>query len=131
MSSPDVVIVGAGAIGAAAAYEFARRGARVAVLERSIDASGCSHGNAGLISPSHSEALASPTSVRNGLAWIGRRDSPFHVRPRVGVMPWLVRFAAASLPARSAAASATLRSLTSASLDLHERLARSGMPTSF
>jgi D-amino-acid dehydrogenase len=131
VSSPDVVVVGAGAIGAAAAYELARHGARVAILERSFTASGCSHGNAGLISPSHSEALASPASLRSGLAWIGRRDGPLHVRPRVAVIPWLVRFAAASLPKRSAAASATLRSLTSASLALHEELAQAGLPTSF
>ena len=41
MSSPDVIVVGAGAIGAATAYELARRGARVTVLERSHVAAGC------------------------------------------------------------------------------------------
>jgi D-amino-acid dehydrogenase len=131
MSRPDVVIVGAGAVGASIAYELARHGARVVVLERSIAPSGCSHGNAGLISPSHSEALASPTSLRQGLAWVARRDSPFHVRPRPSLVPWLARFAVASLPKRSAAASASLRSLANASLELHEALAQSGLPTSF
>ena len=47
MSSPDVIVVGAGAIGAATAYELARRGARVTLLERSQVAAGCSYGNAG------------------------------------------------------------------------------------
>lgn len=131
MSSPDVAIIGGGAIGAAVAYELSRSGAQVLVLERSTGAQGCSRGSAGLISPSHSETLASGTSIRHGIAWMGRRDSPFHVRPRVSVIPWMARFLAASLPERSASASRTLRSLTAASLERHEALARSGMPTSF
>jgi len=129
-ASPDVVIVGAGAIGAAVAYELARRGARVVVVERSGAPDGCSHGNAGLICPSHAEALANPAAVRDGLRWLGRRDSPFHLRPRPALMPWLARFGAAALPARSAAATATLRGVAAASLELHARL--SGiLPTSF
>jgi D-amino-acid dehydrogenase len=131
MSSPDVIVVGGGAIGAAAAYELARRGARVSLLERSHVARGCSYGNAGLICPSHAEALASPAAIRHGLVWMGRRDSPFHLRPRLSLLPWLARFGAAALPRRSAAGSATLRTLATASLELHEALARSGLPTSF
>ena len=34
VDAPDVVIVGAGVVGAAVAYELARRGQRVLVLER-------------------------------------------------------------------------------------------------
>jgi D-amino-acid dehydrogenase len=131
MSTPDVAVVGAGAIGAATAYELARRGAAVTVLERSAVASGCSYGNAGLISPSHTEALANPAALRAGLAWLARRDSPFHVRPRPALVPWLARFGAASLPRRSAAATATLRALTAVSLDAHEALAGAGLSTSF
>ena len=130
-SAPDVVVVGGGAIGAAAAYELARRGARVSLVERSHVALGCSYGNAGLISPSHTEALANPTAIRNGLAWMRRADSPFHLRPRLSLLPWLARFAAASLPRRSAAATATLRNLAAASLELHEKLARNGVQSSF
>jgi D-amino-acid dehydrogenase len=131
MSEPDVVVVGAGAIGAATAYELARRGADVALLERGEVASGCSYGNAGLISPSHAETLASPASIRHGLAWLARRDSPFHLRPSPSLLPWLARFGAASLPRRSAAASATLRALVAKGLEGHAALARSGLPTSF
>jgi D-amino-acid dehydrogenase len=131
MSRPDVVVVGAGAIGAATAYELARRGVCVTLLERSQVASGCSYGNAGLISPSHTEALANPAALRAGVAWLARRDSPFHVRPRPSVVPWLARFGAACLPGRSAVATATLRALTAVSLDAHEALARAGLPTSF
>ncbi len=131
MSTPDVVVVGAGAIGAATAFELARRGARVTIVERSDVASGCSYGNAGLISPSHTEALANPAALRAGIAWLARRDSPFHLRPRMSLVPWLARFCAASLPGRSASATAILRALTSTSLERHEALARAGLTTSF
>jgi D-amino-acid dehydrogenase len=130
-SAPDVVVVGGGAIGAAATYELARRGVRVSLLERSHVALGCSYGNAGLISPSHTEALANPAAIRNALAWMRRADSPFHLRPRLSLLPWLARFAAASLPRRSAAATATLRTLAAASLELHEKLARNGVQSAF
>ncbi len=128
MSNPDVAVIGAGAIGAAAAHELTRRGARVVVLERSEGFAGCSYGNAGLICPSHAEALASPAAIRDGLGWMLKRDSPFHVRPRPAILPWLARFALASLPVRSARATASLRELAHASLALHAQL---DVPTSF
>jgi D-amino-acid dehydrogenase len=130
-SSPDVVIVGGGAIGAASAYELARLGARVTVLERSSDATGCSYGNAGLICPSHADALASLGAVRDGLGWMTRRDSPFRMRLRPALLPWLARFGAAALPARSARATAVLRALARASLERHAALARAGLATGF
>jgi D-amino-acid dehydrogenase len=129
-TTPDVLVVGAGAIGAAAAYELARRGARVTVVERSETPGGCSYGNAGLICPSHADALASPAAIRDGLRWMARRDSPFGLRPRLALAPWLARFGAAAMPARSAAATAALRALAESSLASHERLADT-LPTSF
>jgi D-amino-acid dehydrogenase len=130
-SSPDVVIVGGGAIGAASAYELARLGVRVTVLERTGDATGCSYGNAGLICPSHADALANLGAVRDGLGWMRRRDSPFRLRLRPGLLPWLARFGAASLPARSARATAVLRALARASVERHAELARAGLATGF
>jgi D-amino-acid dehydrogenase len=130
-SSPDVVVVGGGAIGAASAYELARRGARVTVLERSHDADGCSFGHAGLICPSHAEALANLGAIRAGIRWMMHRDSPFRLHPRLALVPWLARFAAASLPARSARATAVLRRLSMISLELYEELARAGLQIGF
>ncbi len=125
------MVVGGGAVGAAAAYELARRGASVTLLERSTGTAGCSYGNAGLICPSHADALASPAAVRDGLAFLARRDGPFRLRPRPSLLPWLARFGAASLPRRSARATAVLRALADASLALHEGLARAGLATGF
>jgi D-amino-acid dehydrogenase len=118
---PDVEIVGGGAIGVCCALELARRGAAVVLHERgSRLAAGCSAGNAGLICPSHSTPIANPTSLRNGLRWMWKRDSPFYLRPRPAVVPWLARFAlAARHPEEGTSA---IRELSVASLELHAGL---------
>jgi D-amino-acid dehydrogenase len=125
----DVAVIGGGAVGVCCALELARRGARVTLYERGPTlASGCSAGNAGLICPSHSTPIANPTSLRNGLRWMWKRDSPFYLRPRPGVLPWLARFALASRhPGEGAAA---IRELSIASLELHAQLG-SELKTSF
>ena len=129
---PDVVIVGGGAIGAASALELARGGASVTLLERGPHlAAGCSAGNAGLICPSHSVPIANPAALRDGLRWMLRPDSPFYLRPRPGVLPWLARFARASTATRSAAGAKAVRELSVASLDLHAELAAQGLDTGF
>jgi D-amino-acid dehydrogenase len=125
----DVAVVGGGAIGVCCAYELARRGARVTLYERGpVLASGCSAGNAGLICPSHSTPIANPASLRNGLRWMWKRDSPFYLRPRPAVLPWLTRFALASR--RPEAGAAAIRELSVASLELHAELGRE-LGTSF
>ncbi len=65
--SKSVLIIGAGVIGLACAWQCARRGHRVTVLERHGAArDGCSYGNAGMIVPSHFVPLAAPGMVRLG-----------------------------------------------------------------
>ena len=117
----DVAIVGGGAVGVCCALELARRGASVTLYERGPSlASGCSAGNAGLICPSHSMPIANPTSLRNGLRWMWKRDSPFYLRPRPSVLPWLARFTLASRHPEEGAR--VIRELSVASLELHAQL---------
>jgi D-amino-acid dehydrogenase len=126
---PDVVVVGGGAIGACCTLELARRGAAVTLLERGPElASGCSAGNAGLICPSHSTPISNPTSVRNGLRWMWKRDSPFYLRPRPAVLPWLARFALAARHWEEGAR--LIRELSMISLELHAGLGEE-LDTSF
>ena len=128
----DVVVIGGGAVGACCALELARRGADVVLIERGERVSaGCSFGNAGLICPSHASPLATPAALRDGVRMLMRRDSPFHIRPRIGVVPWLARFAASATTARAAAATAVLRQLSMRSLEAHAALAAAGIPTGF
>ena len=128
----EIVIVGGGAIGVCCALELARRGRDVLLLERGEElAAGASSGNAGLICPSHSEPLANPASVKNGLRWMLRPDSPFYLRPRPGIAPWLARFVKASTAARAAEGTRLILELSLASLELHAQLAAEGLNTGF
>ncbi len=130
--APDVLVIGGGAIGVASAYELARVGAKVTLLEKGGNlASGCSYGNAGLIRPSHSAPLSTPTAVRQALGWMWRRDSPFYVRPRVAVVPWLTRFVVACGRRRVLASTEIIRTLTLMGLDLHASYASAGLDTGF
>jgi D-amino-acid dehydrogenase len=131
-AAADVVVVGAGVIGAASAHELAGAGARVIVLERNRGwGEGCSWGNAGLIVPSHSRPIAAPEALRAGLGWMLRPDSPFGLRLRPSLAPWLLRFARASTAQRAAAGEALQRDLAVESLALLRELAAGGIDAGF
>jgi D-amino-acid dehydrogenase len=124
----DVVVIGGGVVGIAVAYELAQAGAAVTVLERGTElASECSSGNAGMVSSTHAAPLASPTALMQGLRWMWRPDSPFKLRPRTHLLPWLARFTAASTPGRADRAGALLVELTQMGLELHSALADGGL----
>ncbi len=90
----SVVIVGGGIIGTACAYYLARRGHAVTILEQAQLGKACSHGNCGLISPSHVLPLAEPGVVRKTLPSMLRGDSPLHVKLRwdPALWSWLLKF---------------------------------------
>jgi D-amino-acid dehydrogenase len=87
------IIIGAGIIGVSAAYELARRGHRVTVLERGNVASGASFGNAGIIAVGHTP-LPRPGLGWNAIKWMFKRTSPLHIHPRLdpSLLNWLWRF---------------------------------------
>jgi D-amino-acid dehydrogenase len=129
-SAPDVVVIGAGIVGACCAYELVGAGARVTVVERGGGwAEGCSWGNAGLLVPSHARPIAAPENLRAGLRWMLRRDSPFGLRPRAALVPWLARYAAASTARRAAAGEALQRSLAVEALRRFDALVEAGVAT--
>jgi D-amino-acid dehydrogenase len=128
--SPDVAIVGGGSVGLTAALELAGRGLKPVVFERAGDLLGsCSAGSAGLLSPAHSTPLATPSAVREGLRHMGRRDSPFSMRPRRALIPWLLRFVLAARSKKVRTGTDALRGLSFSSLERHVKLASDGLDT--
>jgi D-amino-acid dehydrogenase len=125
VTSPDVLVVGGGVVGVAATLELARRGLDVMLLEAGDElGAGCSSGNAGLVCPSHATPLATRSALAEGSRSLLRRDGPLAIEPRLSLLPWLLRFAAAATPARERTGTGVLRGLTHESLALHERLSR-------
>jgi D-amino-acid dehydrogenase len=126
----DIIVIGGGVAGITVAYELARHGARVTVLERrdGIGAE-CSSGNAGMVASTHAMPLASPGALREGLRYMWRRDSPFYLRPRAKLVPWLLRYGMASTPGRARAAAELLGVLTQMGLELHHKMDADGMQT--
>ena len=76
-------------------------------------------------------AACDSDGVAPGTALALPADSPFHLKLRPGVVPWLARFAASSTPAKARAGTEVLRSLTLASLELHAELARAGLDAAY
>ena len=131
-ASADVAVIGGGAVGAATALALAERGVSVVLLERGPElASGCSAGNAGIVGASHVLPLAGPDALRDGVRWLRHPDSPFAIRPRPGVVPWLTRFCAASSPRQVERARRVLRSLAIESAQMHADLAAQGLETGY
>jgi D-amino-acid dehydrogenase len=118
--SADVVVVGGGAVGVACAYELARRGAAVALLEREPEPGrGCSSGNAGLLGSRLALPLASPQALHEGLHSLLDREASFHLRPSPSLLPWLLRFAVACRGSRYRRAAAALAPLGEESFRMH------------
>ena len=79
---PDVIVVGAGIIGLATAYELTKRGLRVTVVDQQGVGAGASYGNAGLIGPWMCEPMVAPHHLAQGLKWVVTRgaESPLQFR---------------------------------------------------
>jgi D-amino-acid dehydrogenase len=132
VASSDVVVIGGGAVGTATAVELVRSGASVTLLERGPRLGwGCSAGNAGIVGASHVLPLASPKAILDGLRWLPRADSPFGIRPRPRLLPWLARFVAAARPRQVSRATRQLRVLALASARLHDELAAGALDAGY
>ena len=118
----DVLVIGGGAIGVSILYALAQRGVSAVLVERGRIGMGASAGTACMVTPSHSDRLASPASFREGARHVFDREAPLSLRIRPGSLPWLARFTAASVRGAAAdAGTAHLRELARRSLELHRR----------
>jgi D-amino-acid dehydrogenase len=110
--SKDVIVIGAGIVGACCAAYLAREGHRVVLLEAEEPGAGASRGNAGALSPGSCVPLATPGMLRKVPSWL-RSDGPLVVRPSYlpWALPWLARFIAAGRAKRVGAIADALRAL--------------------
>ena len=65
--SPKLIVVGGGVIGATCAYYLSKSGYEVTVVDRGGFGRECSHGNCGLITPSHVLPLPQPGAIAKAM----------------------------------------------------------------
>ena len=125
-ASPAIAVIGAGIVGAAAAYVLCKRGAHVTLIDRADPGRGCSYGNAGAISPGSVAPLGMPGILLDAPRMLLDRESPLHVPmsylPRA--LPWLTRFVAATRPERVDAIAERLAAFNANAVEHHIALAK-------
>jgi D-amino-acid dehydrogenase len=77
----SAIIIGAGVVGTACAYELRKAGWGVTLLDRGRVGGACSHGNCGYVCPSHVLPLAAPGAIASTLRTLLTRNSPLKVSP--------------------------------------------------
>jgi len=91
----DVTVIGGGVIGISCAYQLARAGYSVRLLEKGLIADGSSRENCGLISPSHALPLPRPGFIVKAVSMMLRSDAPLYVSPWMNwaTMRWFMQTA--------------------------------------
>lgn len=127
--SPDVLVVGAGAVGLACALYAGRRGLVVEVLDAGGVGQGASFGNAGLVPVSATTPLAGPGAIAAALRWLLDPDGAFRLRPRpsVALARWLLEFRRQCSAEAANRVSELLLPLVQRSLTMFEELAAEGL----
>ena len=91
MSKKHILVVGAGLLGAASGYAWAQRGFDVTLVDYAdVPASGASHANGGMLTPSMADPWNAPGVWRDLLRWVGREDAPMLLR--LSALPGLSRW---------------------------------------
>lgn len=124
----NIIIIGGGAVGLSCAYYLQRAGHRLTILddqpEQAVDSA--SHGNAGMVVPSHFVPLAAPGVVAKGLKWMLRTNSPFSIRATLQpeLLRWLWLFRKSATRQHVSRSAPILRDLGLASRQLYNDLAQ-------
>jgi D-amino-acid dehydrogenase len=121
-----IVIIGAGTIGLHCAYFLNKNGHKVEIIEAVLesDTSGCSHGNCGLIVPSHFVPLASPGMLKSGMKMIFDAKSPVSLPllKNIGNIPWFLKFKNAASQEHVRRSAPALYSLNAESKKLYSEI---------
>jgi D-amino-acid dehydrogenase len=126
MSEQHIAVIGAGIVGASTALHLQRDGHRVTLIDQRNPGEGASQGNAAVLAVDSVAPVATP-----GVLW----DVPRYLLDPLGplairwsylpkIAPWLLRFVAASAPARVEQISIALASILSRATAVHRDIAR-------
>lgn len=98
----QTIIVGAGIIGTAIAYQLQRRGENVILLDRSEPGMGASFGNMASIAVTEFMPASRPGIWAQMPGWMMDPEGPVRIRPSYvpKLVPWFLRFLAASRPSK-------------------------------
>ncbi len=93
--SDTALIVGSGIVGIACAHYLMESGYDVTVIDQSSIASACSHGNLGMVCPSHMLPLTEPGAIGTAIRSFFDPNSAFRVKPRLSpaFCNWMWQFA--------------------------------------
>ena len=118
-AAPLAIVVGGGIIGVAGAWQLARRGFRVRLLERRDDvALETSFANGGQVGASEVAPWSKPGTALRAAAWMLRPDAPFRWRPCAdpGQWRWLWGFFSCCTPSANEQGLRSLFPLAQASI---------------
>jgi len=120
----DIIVIGGGIVGIAAAYYLAVQGRSVTLFEKDNIGAGSSHGNAGLIANGFAIPMAAPGVPVQGLKWMLDASSPFYIKPRMDIdlLRWLWQFRGACNEKQMLRSIPVLLSLGQGSFDLFDEL---------
>ncbi|MFO1201816.1 MAG: FAD-dependent oxidoreductase [Tabrizicola sp.] len=96
------VVIGAGIIGTAIAYDLQKRGRQVVLVDRDAPGMGASFGNMASIAVTEFMPASRPSVWRQIPGWMLDPEGPVRVRPSYmpKLVPWFLRFIAASRPSK-------------------------------
>lgn len=96
------LVVGAGIIGTALAYQLQKRGRQVILLDKAEVGRGASFGNMASIAVTEFMPASRPSIWRQIPGWMLDPEGPIRVRPSYmpKLIPWFARFVAASRPSK-------------------------------
>ncbi len=120
----DAIVIGGGVVGAACAYYLSLAGRTVCVLDSGRFGSGCSHGNCGMVCPSHVLPLAAPGAIGKVARAMIRGNAPLAIRPgfNLSLWSWLWKFATRCREDRMLASARAIHALLQSSKRLFEEL---------
>jgi D-amino-acid dehydrogenase len=123
------VIVGAGVVGLATAYELLKAGHEVTILERDTYGEGPSHGNAALVTGVLSFPVPAPGTITTAARSLLSGDKAISIRPRLepGFVAFLARMAWATTKSNFAAGTAAQDILTTMVLDDYAEYVADGL----